>query len=65
MVMTSTLMKEIEKLPNETKAELLDFVLFLRMRKPVVESPRPTIESLFGTLPDLTPGIEREEEDRI
>lgn len=65
MATTATLMKEIEKLPDEFAAEVLDFVLFLRTRKPVAELEKPKVKSMYGAFPGLDPSFEREEEDRV
>ena len=65
MVMTSILMKEIEKLKEESAAEVLDFVLFLRTRKPVTEPTMPKTKSMFGVFPGIRTDIEREDGDRV
>ena len=65
MVTAATLMKEIETLPEESVAEVLHFAMFLRTQKPIAELVKPKVKSLYGTLPDLASGIEREEEDRV
>ena len=70
MTKTAMLIREIEKLPEESAAEVLDFVLFLGTRK-VFAAPRtqktPTVKSLFGSLPGIDTDIEkdRDSEDRV
>jgi len=64
MATTAILMKEIETLPEEFAVEVLDFVLFLRTRKPATEFKKPQSKSMFGSFPGISTDIEREEEDR-
>jgi len=65
MSATAILMNEIESLPEESVAEVLDFVLFLRTRRPIVESEKPKVKSMYGAFPGLDPHFERDEEDRV
>ena len=65
MATTAILMNEIEKLPDDFVAEVLDFVLFLRTRKPVAKLEKTKVESMYGAFPGLDPSFEREEEDRV
>ena len=65
MATTAILMKEIETLPEEFAIQVLDFVLFLRTRKPVVEPKQPKTKSMFGAIPGISTDVEREEEDRV
>jgi len=63
--MTSILMKEIEKLTEESAAEVLDFVLFLRTRKSAAEPNAPKVKSMFGVFPGIRTDVEREDGDRV
>jgi len=63
MTAAAILMREIETLPEESVAEVLDFALFLRAKTNYV--PREAkIKSMFGAFPGINTNIEREE-DRI
>ena len=65
MAMTSILMREIESLSEESAAEVLDFVLFLRTRKSAVIPEAPKAKSMFGVFPSIRTDIEREDGDRV
>jgi len=65
MATSAILMNEIEKLPEDSVAEVLDFVLFLRTRKPVAAPHAPKVKSMFGFFPGIRTDVEREEEDRV
>ena len=65
MEVTATLLREIEKLPEDSIAEVLDFVLFLVTRRQTVAPSTPTVKSMFGTLPGICTDVEREETDRV
>jgi len=65
MAATAILMKEIEKLSDEAAAEVLDFVLFIGTRKPVVEPKISKAKSMFGIFPGIRTDVEREDEDRV
>jgi hypothetical protein len=64
MATSATLMKEIEKLPEESVAEVFNFVLFLRTRASVTEQGLPKAKSMFGFFPGIATDVEREDEDR-
>jgi hypothetical protein len=64
MTATAILMKEIETLPEESVAELLDFALFLRTKKMINTFEKPKRKSMFGAFPGINTTIEREE-DRV
>ncbi|MCL2281744.1 MAG: DUF2281 domain-containing protein [Fibromonadales bacterium] len=57
-------MKEIEALPEESVAEVLDFALFLRMRKNINILKKTERKSMFGAFPGINTVVEREE-DRV
>ena len=64
MVAAATLMKEIETLSEESVAEALDFIVFLKSK----EKPRATkmsIEDAYGIFKGIDTHFEREEEDRV
>ncbi len=70
MTTATMLMKEIETLPEESMAEALNFILFLK-NKPL-KPPKPrriSIEDAYGIFKDLQgkmdTTIEREETDRV
>jgi len=64
MTATAILMKEIETLPEESVAEILDFTLFLRTKKAVNTLVKPKRKSMFGAFPGINTIIERED-DRV
>jgi len=64
MTATAMLMKEIEALPEESVAEVLDFALFLRMRKNINILKKTERKSMFGAFPGINTVVEREE-DRV
>jgi len=68
MTAAAMLVKEIETLPEESVAEALDFIIFLKNRPFEVSKPRRIpIEEAYGIFRDLKgmdAAIEREE-DRI
>ena len=62
------LKKEIEKLPEEAVAEVLDFVLFLGTGRFAAKPKAPTVKSMFGAFPGIDTDIEKErdaEKDRV
>ena len=63
MVKTAILMNEIDNLTEESAAEVLDFVLSLRTRKPTVEPQKS--KSMFGVFPGINTDVEREGEGRV
>jgi hypothetical protein len=69
MTVATTLIKEIETLPEESMAEALDFIVFLKNRAFEVPKPkRISIEDAYGIFKDLKgmdTTIERDEEDRV
>ena len=64
MAMTATLMKEIEKLPDDFAAEVLDFIVFLKSKEKPKTGKIP-IESAYGIFKGIDTNFEREEEDRV
>ncbi|MDR1829788.1 MAG: DUF2281 domain-containing protein [Candidatus Fibromonas sp.] len=66
MTAAAMLIKEIETLPEESVAEVLDFTIFLKRRKNL-EKPvtRISIENAYGIFKGINTHFEREEEDRI
>jgi len=64
MTAAAILMKEIETLPEESVAEILDFTLFLRAKKAVNILGKPKSKSMFGAFPDINTAVERED-DRV
>ena len=67
MTATAMLKNEIEKLPEEAVAEVLDFVLFLGTRRFIPKPKAPTVKSMFGAFPGIDTDIEKErdKEDRV
>jgi len=72
MTTATTLIKEIETLPEESMAEALNFILFLKNKSSPIEPPkhgRISIKDAHGIFKDLKgkmdATIERDEEDRI
>ncbi|MDR3001840.1 MAG: DUF2281 domain-containing protein [Fibromonadaceae bacterium] len=69
MTTAAMLMKEVETLPEESVAEALNFIIFLK-NKPfeIPKKERISIENAYGIFKDLKgmdTTIEREEEDRL
>ena len=69
MVTTATLIKEIETLPEESVAEVFNYVVFLK-NKPYVIPGRNRISikdarGIFKDLQGVDTTIEREEEERV
>ena len=64
MTTVDILMKEIEALPEDITAELLDFAMFLRTKKPSPPPEKVKIKSMFGAFPGIHTDVEREE-DRL
>jgi len=67
MEVTATLLREIERLPEDSAAEVLDFVLFLGTRRFIPKPKAPTVKSMFGAFPGIDTDIEKErdKEDRV
>jgi len=71
MTTATMLMKEIETLPEESMAEALNFILFLKNKSPIEPPKRGkiSIKDARGIFKDLRgkmdATIEREEEDRV
>jgi len=74
MTNTAILLKEIETMPEETAAQVLDFAMFIKGRhisaQPVrtARSTVPSIKDAYGIFKDLKgmdTTIERDEEDRL
>ena len=69
MVATATLMKEIETLPEESVAEALNYIVFLK-NKPYENPIRKRISikdarGIFKDLKGMDTTVEREEDERI
>ena len=69
MSTTATLMKEIETLPEESVAEALNYIVFLK-NKPYENPARKRIpikdaRGIFKDLKGMDTTIEREEDDRV
>jgi hypothetical protein len=65
MTSTAILIKEIETLPEESVAEVLDFTIFLKRRKNLErQANRISIEDAYGIFKGIDTHFEREEEDR-
>jgi hypothetical protein len=74
MTTAAILLKEIETMPEEAAAQVLDFAMFIKGKhtqvQPVgtVNLPVPMIKDAYGIFKDLKgmdTTIERDEEDRI
>lgn len=69
MTTATMLIREIETLPEESMAEALDFVRFLRSKPARITNPnRISVKDAYGIFKDLKgmdTTIEREEEDRV
>ena len=66
MTAAAMLIKEIETLPEESVAEVLDFTIFLKRRKNLEKLvTRISIEDAYGIFKGINTHFEREEEDRI
>ena len=69
MTTAALLLKEIETMPEEAAAQVLDFAMFIKNKKtPARLHNRIAIQDAYGIFKDLKgmdTTIEREEEDRI
>jgi hypothetical protein len=66
MTTATMLMREIETLPDESVAEVLDFVVFLKKRRKAAKSlNKISIEDAYGIFKGIDTHFEREEEDRV
>ena len=69
MTATAMLMKEIETLPEESVAEALNFIIFLKNKSfEISKEKRISIENAYGIFKDLKgmdTAIERDEDDRL
>jgi hypothetical protein len=74
MTSAALLLKEIEAMPEETAAQVLDFAMFIKGRHTTtqpagtVKMTLPMIKDAYGIFRDLKgmdTTIERDEEDRI
>jgi len=68
MSTATTLIKEIETLPEESMAAALDFILSLKNKPSYIEHPtlgRITIEDAYGIFKGIDTHFERDEDDRV
>ena len=66
MTIAAMLMKEIETLPEEFAAEVLDYTIFLKKRKNLEKSAgKISIEDAYGIFKGIDTHFKRDEEDRI
>jgi hypothetical protein len=69
MTTTAQLLREIENMPEETAAEVLDFAMFIKGRHtPTQQYNGIAIKDAYGifkSLKGMDTTIERDEEDRI
>jgi hypothetical protein len=65
MTTATMLMKEIETLPEESMAEALDFIVFLKKRRSIKQTKKISIEDAYGIFKGIDTHFERDEEDRI
>jgi hypothetical protein len=66
MTVATTLIKEIETLPEESMAEALDFIASLKKRSGVKQTRKiSSIEDAYGIFKGIDTHFERDEEDRI
>jgi len=74
MTTAAILLREIETMPEEAAAEVLDFAMFIKSRYTPVQAGRtvnlniPSIKDAYGIFKDLKgmdTTIERDEEDRV
>jgi len=59
------LMREIETLPEESMAEALDFIVFLKKRRVVKQAKKISIADAYGIFNGIDTHFERDEEDRV
>jgi hypothetical protein len=71
MTTTAILLREIETMPEETAAQLLDFAMFLKGKKTLskqVETgklPVPKTKDAYGIFRGINTHFERDEDDRV
>jgi hypothetical protein len=66
MTTATMLMKEIETLPEESMAEALDFIAFLKKRNGIKQTRKiSSIGDAYGIFKGIDTHFERDEEDRI
>ena len=74
MTTTDLLLREIETMPEETAAQVLDFAMFLKNKHAQAQPMRtdkstvPSIKDAYGIFKELKgmdTTIERDEEDRV
>jgi hypothetical protein len=65
MTATAMLMKEIETLPEESVAEALDFIVFLKKKKNAKQTSKISIEDAYGIFKGIDTHFDRDEEDRV
>jgi hypothetical protein len=69
MTVATTLIKEIETLPEESVAEVIDFIVFLKNKSFEACKPKristKDARGIFKDLKGMDTTIERDEEDRI
>ena len=66
MTTAAMLKREIERLPEESMAEALDFVRFLRNKPIRASNPSNiSIEDAYGIFKGIDTHFEREEDDRV
>jgi hypothetical protein len=63
MTAATMLMKEIETLPEESMAEALDFIVFLKIRSAAKQTKKISIKDAYGIFNGLDTHFERDEED--
>ena len=65
------LLREIETMPEEAAAEVLDFAMFIKARHTPARPVRtanltvPTIKDAYGIFKGIDTHFERDEEDRV
>ena len=65
MTTTAMLLKEIEAMPDEIAAKVLDFAIFIKSKHIPVQPPRMAIKEAFGIFKGINTHFEREENDRV
>jgi len=69
MTTSAMLMREIETLPEESMAEALDFIVFLKNKSFEIYKPKristKNARGIFKDLKGMDTTIEREEADRV
>ncbi|GBU22336.1 hypothetical protein R80B4_02243 [Fibrobacteres bacterium R8-0-B4] len=58
-------MKEIETMPEESMAEVLDLIVSLKKRRSLKQTRKISIDEAYGIFKGIDTHFERDEKDRV